>query len=248
MFKEIRADLHIHSCLSPCGEIEMFPSAIVKQAKIKGLDMIGITDHNASENVQAAKKVGIQEGVTVLGGIEITSSEEVHILGFFENDDNLKETQSVVYENLSGENDDEVFGYQLIVDENDNILEKNDKLLIGATTLSVSEIVNLIHDNDGLAIASHIDREAFSIIGQLGFIPPDLPLDALGLSPYYARNRSIDYKGFDIPLVYFSDAHFLSDIGKIHTTFYMKEATFDELKLTLQGYEGRKIMQRQVDQ
>ena len=98
-------DLHIHTCLSPCAQSDMMPTAIIKRAKEENLDEIGICDHNSAENVQAARKAGEREGVQVLGGMEICSSEEVHILTFFNDDDALFEMQNIVYENLSGEND-----------------------------------------------------------------------------------------------------------------------------------------------
>ena len=241
MLKEFRLDLHIHTCLSPCADLMMLPTAIIKHAKMKNLDGIGICDHNSAENVAAVKKAGEKEGMQVLGGFEITSSEEVHIMAFFDNDDALSEMQDIVYKNLSGENDEKIFGEQLIVDESDNILGINKKLLIGSTGLTVDEIVKSIHSLGGAAVASHIDRESFSIIGQLGFIPEELPLDALELSSNYDSGKTENYKSYGFPLVTSSDAHFLTDIGKTSTAFFLNVPSLSEILMAFQGIEGRKV-------
>ena len=239
--KEYKIDLHIHTCLSPCAQSEMLPAAIIKRAKDKGLDVIGVCDHNSAENVPAMKKVGEAEGVQVLGGMEICSSEEVHILAFFDDNGALLEMQNIVYENLTGENDENYFGDQLIVDEDDMIVGSSKKLLIGSISLGIDKIVELVHNLGGLAVASHIDREAFSIIGQLGFIPEELPLDAAELSWRCESNKTDNYRSYDLPLVKSSDAHFLSDIGKAVTTFLLNAPSFSEIAMAFKGIEGRTI-------
>ena len=244
MLNKIKADLHIHTCLSPCGDTTMTPAMIVKQAKSKGLDVIGICDHNSSENVKVIKNIGDNNNLKVLGGMEVTSQEEVHILALFDDVKNLSKLQKIVYENLKGENDEELFGYQLVVDEQDEIVDLNKKLLIGATELTVDEIVEHIHSLNGLAVASHVDRERFSLIGQLGFIPEGLDLDGLELSPrYMSEKKSLEFPmsaGF--PLVTFSDAHYIDDIGKTSTTFLINEITVSELKKALKNKDGRSIL------
>jgi len=243
MLKKFRMDLHIHTCLSPCGDSEMLPSKIVKKAKFEGLDAIGICDHNSVENVVAVKKAGKRENLEVIGGIEITSQEEVHILALFGNDADLLRIQNVVYEHLPGVNDEEAFGEQLIVDENDRIVGINNRLLIGATTLLVEQIVEIIHKLGGIAIASHIDREAFSIISQLGFIPEELNLDGLEVSPLNSAEevRTKLPQVNDFPIVGFSDAHYLEDIGKAHTSFVMEKVNIDEIDKALLNQDGRKV-------
>jgi len=244
MLKKINADLHIHTCLSPCGDIEMTPQSIVNRSKSIGLDLIGICDHNSSENAAAVKEAGEKIGLNVLAGMEVTSKEEAHILALFDDEKELSELQKIVYENLQGVNDEELFGYQMVVNEQDEIIELNSKLLIGATELSVEKIVDIIHSLGGIAIASHVDRERFSLIGQLGFIPEGLNLDGLELSPaYMAEKKKYDFpmsSGF--PLVTFSDAHFVSDIGKTFTTFLINEITVSEIKKALENQDGRSVL------
>ncbi len=244
MLKEFRGDLHIHTCLSPCADLSMLPTAIVKEAKRKEVDIIGICDHNSGENVRAVKEAGKREGISVIGGMEITSKEEVHILALFDDDSRLSSIQETIYENLPGANDESVFGEQLVVDEEDRILASNGRLLIGATELMIDEIVETIRQLGGIAIASHVDRDSFSILSQLGFIPEGLDLDALEVSPLSSVEtvqKSLPQLS-DFPMVTFSDAHFLEDIGKTATRFLIESASVHEIRKALSGEGGRKIL------
>ncbi len=234
-------DLHVHTCLSPCAESEMTPQAIVRRAKEQNLDVVAICDHNSAENVGAVKKAGARQGVQVLGGMEICSSEEVHILAFFDNDEALFEMQRVVYDHLFGENDEKYYGEQLLVDEHDEVVGTTDKLLIGSTTLGVSEIVETVHGLGGLAVASHVDREAFSMIGQLGFIPEGLPLDALEVSWRCPDSDIADYRKHGFELLRSSDAHLLQDIGRGFTTFLLDAPEFSEVAMALGHIESRQM-------
>jgi PHP family Zn ribbon phosphoesterase len=248
MLRKFKADLHIHTSLSPCADEEMYPQNIIRQAKINDLDIVGICDHNSAENVLAAKKIGQEEDVAVIGGIEATSQEEVHILALFEDNKELFEFQKIIYNKLSGVNDEKVFGKQLVINENNEVVSLNNRLLIGATSLSLQEIVQSINSLGGLTIASHIDRESYSIIAQLGFIPEGLLLDALELSPNYKwkmdyiDGKQINPELYGFSLVTFSDAHFLRDIGKSFTIFIMEKASIEEIKKALSGKDGRKVM------
>ncbi len=215
----------------------MQAKAIVKQARRMGLDMIGICDHNSAENVAAVVKAGSREGLSVLAGMEITSHQEVHILGLFENESDVMQMQELVYESLSGESDEESFGLQTLVDDSDHVVGTNHKLLVGATTLSVEQIVEAIHERRGLAIASHVDRERFSLIGQLGFIPQGLRLDAVEVGQPSSARQNYGY-----PVITSSDAHFLEDIGKSFTSFLVEELSLDEIRMALRGNNGRKVI------
>jgi len=242
MLKDFRGDLHIHTCLSPCGSNEMLPTAIVKEAKKRNLDLIGICDHNSVENVEAVRKAGQKQAQAVVAGVEITSREEVHILGLFDNDEVLQGIQRIIYQNLPGKNDERAFGEQLIVDETDRITGSNRRLLIGATKLSIEDVVDAIRDLGGLAIASHVDRESFGILGQLGLIPSGLRLDALELSASAIAGRKKLYQEYDLPFVTSSDAHYLDDIGRSCTSFFMKKVSVEEIRKALQGKDGRRVM------
>ena len=179
----VKIDLHIHTCLSPCASLDMTPQKIVAEACRKGIEIIAVTDHNSVENARAVMKSARKCDLTVIPGIEVTTSEEVHIVGLFEEMAQAREMQSLVYENLQeGTNDEDLFGMQVVANDFDEVERMNSRLLIGATALPVHEVVKAIHGLNGLAVAAHIDRERFGIIGQLGFIPDDLELDAVEIS------------------------------------------------------------------
>jgi PHP family Zn ribbon phosphoesterase len=245
MLKTFRADLHIHSCLSPCGEEEMKPRAIVSQALAMGLDMIAICDHNSAENTAAFISVGDERGLKVLPGIEVTSREEIHLLALFDRQEDCMALQDLIYQNLPGENMEEVFGCQTMVNERDETIGINRKMLIGATLLSLEKIVSMVSSRRGVTIASHIDRQAFSLLGQLGFIPEGLSLDGLEISSRTskeeAQKRFHSYQRFS--LVRFSDAHHLKDIGNNITHFLLKETTSEEVKMALHHQEGRRVVE-----
>ena len=133
-------------------------------------------------------------------------------------------------------------GMQVIANADDEVLGFNHKLLIGATTLGVDDIVKNIHSLKGLAIAAHIDRESFSLIGQLGFVPDELPLDALEISPRISHDEAMDRYAPCLPLVQSSDAHTEEDIGRCRTIFLVEEASIEEIRKALEEKEGRRII------
>ena len=240
--RAFRADLHIHTCLSPCTELEMSPRGIIRTASEKEIDIIGICDHNSAENVPAMRAAAKPFRISVLAGMEVTSQEEVHVLGLFDNLDSALGLQEIVYAHLPGENDEDAFGVQPVVNEEGEILRFNGKLLIGATTLVLEKVVSLIHSHGGLAIASHIDREGFGIIGQLGFIPEGLPLDALETSPAMPLETAREKFGLRLPFTPASDAHRLQEIGQASTSFWLAEGTVAEIRKALVRQDGRKVM------
>src|SRR5512140_992137 len=215
--RRIKADLHVHTCLSPCAGLDMSPREVVNAALQKGIDLIGVCDHNSAENVLAVKKAGRRNGLMVLGGMEVASSEEAHILVFFDDDEDLLSFQEYIYRHLAGRNDEHSFGLQVIADDEDGVTGFCDRLLIAATTLPAEAIATAARSAKGesLVIAAHVDREAFSIIGQLGFIPPGLSLDAVEVSARMTadevRERFPDCRKY--PVVTGSDAHAPGDIG-----------------------------------
>jgi len=241
--KLYKADMHIHSCLSPCGDWEMSPKAIVEKSREIELDIIAICDHNSVENAGAAITVGRIAGVTVLPGMEVCSKEEVHVVTLFETLEQALEMQEIVYENLPGENDTNLWGDQIVANENNEVIYENVQLLIGATTLSLYEIVKKVHALDGICIASHIDRPAFGLISNLGFIPPDLNFDGLEISyRMEIKTARETIPGIDkYSCVTSSDAHYLHDIGKVWTGFFIKSPTFNEIRLALHNLEGRRL-------
>jgi predicted metal-dependent phosphoesterase TrpH len=220
----------------------MVPTAIVRQAKIVGLDMVAVCDHNSVANVAAVARAGEREQLCVIPGIEIASREEVHVLGLFGPDLDRGGLQRLIDDNLEGENEEDAFGLQVVVDEWDEPTDLETRLLIGGTDLALEEVVATIHAFGGLAIAAHIDREGFGLIGQLGFVPRELPLDALEVSPR-ASQREWDrrWRG-RFPVITSSDAHRLEEIGRSSTFLLAEEASFDEICKALKGQDGRRVV------
>ena len=206
----LKCDFHIHSCLSPCGSLDMSPSEIARIASVKGLDVIALTDHNSALNSSAFEKCCQKVGIIALFGIEVTTSEEFHSLCLFQTAAQAINFGQDLYEHLrSRSNIPDKFGDQVFVDENENILGKVDKYLTGgALDYSSDELLKLVHSINGLFIPAHIDRAAFSIRSQLGFLPPD-PYDAVEITTY----PPILNTG-TLPLISNSDAHYPEDIGK----------------------------------
>jgi hypothetical protein len=243
--RRLRADLHIHTCLSPCGELSMSPRTVVARAREAGLDLIAVTDHNTTENAGAVIEAAAGTGLAVLPGIEVTTSEEVHLLGLFEAGTDLGAFQAEVYRNLPDLPAKMKFvDDQVLVDAADYVTGFCPRCLFGATGYSVQEAVGLIHGYGGLVMACHIDRDSFSLISQLGFIPPGLGLDAVEVSP---RLSTADARAAFGPLgalavVRFSDAHKPEEIGAATTEFLIDEPSLREIRLALAGEQGRKAV------
>jgi PHP family Zn ribbon phosphoesterase len=196
-----------------------------------------------AQNTEAVVRSGKKLGICVIPGMEICSKEEVHLLGLFESLENTLAMQEYVYAHLKGENQPKVFGHQVIVNEHDEVLGEDSHLLIGATELNIRDITVKIHDLGGVCIASHIDRPAFGVINQLGFIPPDLLLDGVEVSYRVplGEARQIIPAIMNLPCISSSDAHFPDDIGKANTVFVLSAPTLAEIRLALKSQNGRRI-------
>jgi len=241
--EHFKADLHIHTCLSPCTEWEMSPKKIVGRNLKKYLDIIAICDHNSAENAGVAIRSVKSDRLCVIPGMEICSKEEVHILVLFGELGQALVMQQHVYGHLPGQNEAKVFGYQIIADENDEVLGESSRLLIGATELGLQEIVTKARSLGGVTIASHVDRPAFGIIGKLGFVPDDLRIDGEEISYRIPLETACDsIPGIkDFPCVTSSDAHCPDDIGRAWTSFLLAAPTVEEIRLVLKGEKGRKV-------
>ena len=243
MLRFFLADLHIHTCLSPCAELEMLPEFIVERAQELGLHIIAVTDHNSAENVAAVVNAARGTGITVLPGMEVQTREEVHVLTLFDTLEQVASWQDQVYASLPAvKNDEAVFGEQLMLDADGEPAGYLDRLLLTSTSLSVEEVVQRVSDLDGLCIMAHVDRTAYSIISNLGFIPPELDVVAVEIShnigPVEACERFPQLARYS--LVANSDAHRLREMAR-RTTLKMANATIAELSLALSGEEGREV-------
>ena len=242
--RTFRTDLHIHTLLSPCGDLEMSPANIVSLADKRGLDIIGITDHNSTKQCELVWKLAQKTNLTVIPGCEMTSREEVHCLGLFEDFDALHIFQDYLDRHLSIiPHNATLFGYQVVVDEDENILEELENYLGASLDVSIEEIEQKVHELSGIFIPAHIDRPRNSLFSQLGFFPPELKVDALQISKLADEmNVREKYKiSPDITIVKFSDTHFPADLGKAYTLFEMEKPSFNEIRMALAREDGRGV-------
>jgi len=217
-------DFHIHSCLSPCGDNDMTPNNIVNMAALSGLDTIAISDHNTIGNVKAAMEVGKSCGVNVIPGMEVETSEEVHILTLYPSLEAAEVVAKEVYKRLPDiKNKTEIFGEQIYMDCDDNIVGYEDKLLISPADISFDELYDLVKSVGGLFIPAHVDRHSYSVLTNLGFIPEEFDIKFIEVSTAttdlesYLQARS-DLKKYKV--LRNSDAHYLENMS-------MKDAFLD---------------------
>ena len=212
-----RLDLHVHTALSACAEDVMSPGQVLERAERRKVDVLAITDHNASAGAECAYRMARSSSVRVLPGMEITTREEVHLLALFDDPGALHELAALVECNLpAGENDDDLFGYQLVYDERDEIIGADDRLRQTAVMLSIDRLVDEIRALGGLAIPAHVFRPRNSLTSQLGFIDPTSGYDALEVRWRYWQSGEYQLgdriEGFAVMTG--SDAHFLEDVGR----------------------------------
>lgn len=205
-------DLHIHSALSPCGDEDMTPNNIVNMAYIKGLDIISVTDHNSCRNVRAV--IEAAKGVIkVVPGMEVTTSEEVHVLCYFPDIDAAEDMSDFVRANMQGiKNQPDIFGRQLIMDARDEIVGEEEELLINAVNLDIYEVSAETKKRGGLFIPAHIDKSSYSVTSNLGFLPPDLYVDGLEITVQGLEKYGQIYAEYGI--LTDSDAHYLENISE----------------------------------
>ncbi len=237
--KLIKADVHLHTCLSPCAEVTQSPKRVIERVNEIGLDLVFITDHNSIVNVEAAIKTGRNlKNLKIYPGMEITTKEEIHILSLFENLVDANNTQEYINRYLPDAFFEKEKNEQIIANENDEVEGFYGKSLFSAVDLDIDEIIELIHNNNGLAIAAHIDRQSFSIISQLGFIPEKCKLDALEISPNMSMREANEvFKDYakKYKFVRGSDAHELNMIGCSYTEYYEKDNSFESFRDFING-------------
>lgn len=210
-------DFHLHTCLSPCGDADMTPNNIINMAKLKGLDAVAITDHNACGNCAAAIKAGEREGISVIPGMELCTCEDIHVVCLFNFLDGALAFEREIKKTLPRvKNRPEIFGEQVILDDLDRETGKEELLLITASGIGVDSVLGLARSFGGTAFPAHADKQANGIIGILGAIPPEAGFKTAELSKgcdeksFIESNKSL--KGLRI--LRNSDAHYLWDISE----------------------------------
>lgn len=240
------ADLHIHTVLSPCGDLEMSPVRIVDRAVQKGLDIIAVCDHNHTGHCKVTRELGEKKGLWVVYGVEVTTREEVHCLAFFDTIVQLEKFQAYIDRYIPIiANDVAYFGEQLIVDENEVILEEVKRSLYPGLKQGINEVANKVSEMGGYFVPAHIDRVMNGIYSQLGIFPDELKVDAVEIyrNTERAEIRKNRKELETFQLLKSSDAHFVEDIGRSKSYLVMKERNFEELGMALRGEDGRKILE-----
>lgn len=205
-------DLHIHSALSPCGDEDMTPNNIVNMSLLKGLDVIAVTDHNSCGNVRAVMEVA-GERLLVIPGMEVETSEEVHVLCYFPNLEKAETMWELLKEKrLPVKNKPDIFGHQFYMDAEDEIVGEEEYLLVTASALSMAEVFSHTRALGGVPVPAHIDRTSYSVLSNLGFLPPELHADAVEITGKNLASWEKNWQEYTV--ISNSDAHYLGDIAE----------------------------------
>lgn len=224
----VKVDLHNHSCLSPCGDDELTPALLAVEAMEQGIEILALSDHNCARNLPAFDQACQLCSIMGLFGIEVTTVEEVHVLTLFEKLKDAMEFGKFIEFLLPPiKNDIRLFGNQLVVNLEGEVLERVEKLLITTSGISFGEVVEEALSRDALVIPAHIDRYANSVLANLGFLP-DLPYSALE-----AIRLPIQAETYHKTILTSSDAHCLAQVGRRSCFLELEEISFEGLKAGL---------------
>ena len=229
---ELNYDFHLHSCLSPCGDNDMTPYNLVNMAKIMGLDVIALTDHNTCLNCEAAMKAGEEAGLLVIPGMELCTDEEVHVVCLFPSLENAMAFSQYVRERIPPvENRPKIFGEQLIMDDRDNIIGQENLLLTTAANISLDKVPGIMKEFGGIAFPAHIDRSSYSVISNLGMIDEYMGFNTAEITKNADKNEYIKkYPVLEkMHILTSSDAHYLENIGEGMGKINADECTIDKI-------------------
>jgi len=238
-----RAELQIHTVLSPCAEVEMIPPLIVQEALDRGIHLIAITDHNSSKNIAAVQQAAEGTRLTVLSGMELQTLEEVHVICLFDTFAQVSAFQKIVDDSLPViKNNAEYFGEQYIVDKTGDFLGYEEQLLLTSTKLTFHQAWHEVTQLGGLFIPAHVDRQTFGLFYNLGLVPIDTKIEALDISRHISveKVRQKFPQTIGYPLIQTGDVHRREDfLGSTH--FLIQEPTINEIRLALRGINGRQV-------
>jgi hypothetical protein len=241
-FHQFRAELHVHTVLSPCAEVEMIPPLIVQEAIDRGINILAITDHNATANIEAVIKAAKGSGLKILPGMELHTKEEVHVLCLFDDFKQAAALQEIVNTALPPiMNNPDFFGEQFVVDETGDFIRREDALLLTAVDITLKQAVDYVAGLGGLLIPAHVNRKAFGLIPALGFIPEELSgCSVMEISRHLKHeNAKKDFpqlRGKE--LIQSGDVHRLNEFLGVNI-FSILEPTISELKLAFAHSAGR---------
>ena len=226
--EKVYYDFHLHSCLSPCGDNGMTPANIAGMAFINGLNAIALTDHNNKKNCTSLKNAAEQYGITVLYGMELTTDEEVHTVCLFPDEKSANEWNEYVYSKLQKiKNNPNIFGSQFVMNETDKILGEEEFLLINATNISFEDVFDPVYELGGIAYPAHVDKNANSLISNLGFVPPDSTFKIAEMHDLTKGDTLFSAHPYfgGCKIISSSDAHYLPDINEAKNYLELSDIT-----------------------
>lgn len=236
--KPVYYDLHLHSCLSPCGDNDMTPNNLLNMSLLKELDLIALTDHNSCKNCPALLEAAKGTGIWVIPGMELTTAEEIHMVCLFPKLENAMEFDQYVYEQLADlANDPAIFGDQLILDAQDEPVGTVEKLLVNATSIEISQLPELVKQYEGICYPAHIDRSSYSVLSNLGFLPPECGFTTLEVAKpeaFFANEANQGYRE-SYQILTSSDAHYLEQISEREHCIHLESLDFEGLRQRLEG-------------
>ncbi len=222
-------DFHIHSCLSPCADNDMTPNNIAGMAALAGLNILALTDHNSARNCPAFFAAAKKNGIIPVAGMELTTAEDIHVVCLFEHlEDALRFNDAVDAQRIFIRNRPDIFGEQLLMNENDEQVGMEENLLTNATQISIDSVPAMVAEYNGVCFPAHIDREANGIISILGTFPEDLAVDWAELhdldsqSAFRENFPALRNKRF----LAGSDAHYLWDIPDKRDYFELEDEPY----------------------
>ncbi|MBE6824821.1 MAG: PHP domain-containing protein [Ruminococcaceae bacterium] len=225
-------DLHLHSCLSPCGDMDMTPNNIVGMSKLLGLNIIALTDHNSSLNCEAVMKLGEENGLCVIPGMELTTMDEIHVVCLFPTLKKALEFNDYVKEHqMQLQNRADIYGRQVVMDENDNEIDEESNLLILATDISISNINELVSSFGGVCYPAHINRDSMSVLAVLGEIPPECDFTTVEVSSSgdIEKLKAMHPVLNDMLIVKNSDAHYLENMKDAQNYFELEKLSVESV-------------------
>ena len=210
---ELFYDLHIHSCLSPCGDEDMTPKNIAGMMALAGYEVIAVSDHNSVKNCEGITQAARQEGILVVPAMELCTREEVHILCLLPDIDAANQLEKYVYTTLPNiKNRADIFGRQIYMDGQDKILGEEERLLISAADIGIYDVYDLVKSYGGIALPAHMDRQSFSLISNLGFYDSLMQFPVVEITGDEGSAEFIKRHNITIPHIVNSDAHSLEQI------------------------------------
>ena len=221
-------DFHVHSCLSPCGDDDNTPNNIAGMASICGLNIVALTDHNTTDNCPAFFEAARRYGIIPIAGMELTTSEDIHVVCLFETLENaMAFGERVKSLRIPIKNRPDIFGNQLILDGQDNVIKEEENLLINATLISITDVPDLVNEFNGICYPAHIDRQSNGIISVLGTFPESPCFNCIELHDGNKRDEYVEkYNLHDKKIIISSDAHTLTDIRDFENYFDIEDEPY----------------------